>query len=220
MYQKTLLNTLNQKNCVSTKEDTSYLDDPRELTTCQVFLDNNELEHWYFYSRIGDTHYYTPFTASLEVKEKGDVVHLHLATHGGDLDTTITIINSIQRAKRRGVIIIGHAEGHCISAGTMILFSCSHIDIDHTFTYFLFHDAFIGLEGKLHELQWKIDFYRKTTSQIYHALYTKAFDHQEIDEILEVGDKYHYTSYEIIERIKQRDASFLYTGDCYDGDNS
>lgn len=223
MYQKMLSNTLNQRNYASTRTSISCADEEDVkpvIGTCQVFLDEKDLEHWYFHSKIGDTQFYTPLIASLEVKSKGDCVHLHLATHGGDLDTTITIINSIERAKKRGVLVIGHAEGHCISAGTMILFSCSQIDIDYQFTYFLFHDAFIGLEGKLHELQWKINFYRKTTAHIYHSLYTKAFDHDEIEEILEVGDKYHYTSDEIIQRIKARDESFLYTGECHDGVNS
>lgn len=178
----------------------------------QVTSDLESLKvHWWIHADISDVYYYTPLIEFLLNVKSGDETHIHIASHGGDLDTALTIVNAIQSAIAAGAEVIGHAEGHVISAGTIILFSCSKVNLNHKHSYFLFHDASMTSGSTFyHELKNTVNFQSMVLENLYNDVFSSVFTESEITDILNTGDKHFYTCDDVYQRVLSIDPDKLY----------
>lgn len=145
--------------------------------------------HFYITSRITEIHNYIDLIHALDQAESDDEIHIHLATPGGDVNTTIAIIHAINRSCAR---VIAHADAGVSSSGTFIFLACSEWRI-HDYSYFMFHDGSVSGgddSKKFNESKKMIDFVSALYEQMSHDFYSKIFSEREIREILNGTDRY------------------------------
>lgn len=198
----------NRKASATTDGYPSY--DANDIQYVQLSIRDDGVPHYYLHSEIGECDRYTSLIDDLI---RGcDEIHIHLSSPGGYLDTTQTIINAINIAKNRGCVVVGHADGPLISAATMIWAACEKVTVQ-PYSHMLFHDASAsGMNMKFHELRILSDFNSKTLGSMYHDLYSCVFSTEEIDDLLNSGDKYYYTAHDVQERISKYSPEKHYLG--------
>lgn len=152
--------------------------------------------HFYISGPIGDAEDYIDLIDCLYSGKQGEGVVLHLNTPGGQLDTTMQIINAI-RASECDVIAL--ADGPVASAGTLILFACPNIGIQD-FSYLMLHDGSEGVLGKMNENLKQAQFSAKLLEKIYMDVYQPFFSEKEIKSIIGGKDMW-LSSEEANERI-------------------
>lgn len=152
--------------------------------------------HFYITGPIGDAEDYVDLIDCLYSCKPADTVFLHLNTPGGQLDTTMQIVNAIRSSECE---VVGIADGPVCSAGTIILFACPNIGIQD-FSYLMLHDGSEGVLGKINENLKQAQFTAKLLEKICMEVYQPFFTKKEILAILDGKDMW-LTAEEVNERI-------------------
>ena len=152
--------------------------------------------HFYITGAIKEAEHYLDLIECLYSATPSDEIILHLNTPGGDLDTTIQIINGIRSCAG---VVVGIADGIVASAGTVIFFSC-HSLVVQPFSYFMFHDGSEAAMGKINDNLAQVTFMSKFLANLFMEVYVPFFSKAEVTKILNGKDLW-LTSDEIVERI-------------------
>jgi len=127
-----------------------------------------------------------------------DMVFLHINTPGGNLDTVLQLVHSIQNSK---AVVIGAAEGEVASAGSIIFFACDSFIIN-PYSHFLLHDGSTGVIGKLNENLKAAQAGAVMLHKLYHDVYGRFFSKKAVNKILNGEDR--YLSAGDVERVMQK----------------
>lgn len=155
--------------------------------------------HFYLYDDVTEPVNYCELVYTLDYAAEGDIIHLHLATGGGDMESAIVILHAIQRT---AATVVGY--GGVASAGTIILLACHQVVVS-PFAHFLIHDGSLGtprmkFSDALKQAKAISELYEKLARDVYGPFFTD----DEITKILEGSDCY-LTSEEMVVRF---DAGF------------
>jgi len=139
------------------------------------------------YGGIGAAEAYEDLFEVLGSASPQDDIVIHINTHGGNLDTVVSLVEALRNC--RGVVTT-IAEGTVASGGSLIFFS-GHQLLVGDFVEVLLHDASIGgLGGKSNELSSLAWSSKKTISNLYHNVYGAYFSKKEINKVLKGQDLY------------------------------
>lgn len=127
-----------------------------------------------------------------------DEVHIHINTPGGDLFTTMQIINSITACAGN---VATYADGQVASAGSLIFFTGDMMTVADL-TSFLIHNGFGGAVGKMSDVHMQSDHLKALYYKIFHSVYEPFFTPEEIDKVLGGSDIYLDTD-QVIGRISR-----------------
>lgn len=125
-----------------------------------------------------------------------DEVRLYMNNGGGQLDSMLSIIASMERCSCE---ITGVLSGTVASAATMIALKCDKLEVaEHT--AFMIHSASGGTGGKLHETKAYMEFNDKNVRNILHDMYKDFLTEPEIKRVLDGKDMWMGKD-EVIERF-------------------
>ena len=142
--------------------------------------------HEYIYEPIGQPSEYIHLVEMLNTASPYDVIHLHLNTPGGYLNTAISIIHAIQTTH---ATVLGYADGEVASAGTLILLSCHQFMIS-PYSHMMIHDGSYGPIGKFSEVHAMATHSTKQLRLICKDIYGVFLKKKEIDNVLLGIDMY------------------------------
>jgi ATP-dependent protease ClpP protease subunit len=113
-----------------------------------------------------------------------DEVRLYMNNGGGQLDSMLSIIASMERC---GCEITGVLSGTVASAATMIALQCDKLEVAD-YTAFMIHSASGGTSGKSHETKAYMEFNDKNLKEIFNAIYKGFLTESEIKKVLDGKD--------------------------------
>ena len=134
----------------------------------------------------------------LKTAHPNDIVHIHINTPGGDMYTTMQIINSIRACP---ATVATHADGQVASAGSLIFFSGDMMSVAELST-FLIHNGSGGIGGKMSDMHLQSDDLKATCYKIFHSVYEPFLTSDEVDKVLSGVDIY-LDSEQVIGRINK-----------------
>jgi ATP-dependent protease ClpP protease subunit len=142
--------------------------------------------HFYVHGQIGDSEDYVDLLDTLYTATYSDVVMIHLNTPGGYLNTAVEMIHAMAQCQ---ATVITCADGQVASAGSLIFFAGESMILGE-FCEVMLHDGSGGNIGKINENLKSAEFTAQRLSHIYHKIYGKFFEHEEIEAILNGQDLY------------------------------
>lgn len=140
----------------------------------------------YLYGEIGEAESIVDTINLLDSCEENDVIELHIATVGGQVDTAIALIHAMKRCRGH---IVCHADSNVESAGIPIFLSGDSFFV-HPFAMFMTHDGSYGMQSKVNEHLKRAMAISELLSILSHDIMYPYFTHEEIDDILDGGDVY------------------------------
>jgi ATP-dependent Clp protease, protease subunit len=159
---------------------------------------------FYFYDDIGEVKDYCDFVYTLDHAQPGDVIHVHLATGGGNMEAAIVMVHALMRTQ---ATVIGYADAGVASAGTIILLACDE-QVIAPFAHFLFHDGSLQSPGmKFSENLKQAKAICAIYAKLAYSIYSPFFTDDEISEILE-GRDYYITAEDMAERVENAKLEF------------
>lgn len=142
--------------------------------------------HFYIHGEVGDSDEYVDLLDTLYTSGETDIIMIHLNTPGGYLNTAVEIIHAIAQCK---ATVITCADGQVASAGSLIFFA-GHTFLIGEFCEVMLHDGSGGNIGKINENLKSAEFTAKRLSHIYHTVYGRFFEWEEVEAILDGKDLY------------------------------
>ena len=142
--------------------------------------------HFYIHGEIGDSDEYVDLLDTLYTASESDIIMIHLNTPGGYLNTAVEIIHAIAQCAGK---VVTCADGQVASAGSLLFFSGQTFIIGE-FCEVMLHDGSGGNIGKTNENLKSAEFTAKRLSHIYHTVYGRFFEHDEVEKILDGKDLY------------------------------
>ena len=112
--------------------------------------------------------------------KKSDIIHLHINTPGGYLDTAFRLTDAIDRCKATTVAIL---TGTVASAGTLIALRCDKVQVP-TSLQFMIHNYSGGVVGKGHEIIDHATFSKKELSTAFKTVYLGFLTKKEVKEVI------------------------------------
>lgn len=134
-----------------------------------------------------------------------DTVYLHLNTPGGQIDSTLMIINAIKECE---ALVIAKLHGTVASAGTMLTLSCDTIETNIS-TSFMIHYFSGGTSGKGNEIKAHTQFMDKHTPKVFHRIYDGFLTDKEIEDMIDGKDIW-LDGDEVMERFEKRATGVTY----------
>lgn len=144
------------------------------------------VQHFYLSTVVGEPGYYVEMIHRIKSASPDEIVHVHLNTPGGNLDTGVQIINAIQSTPAH-VICSVEAESH--SLGTLIFLAADEFVV-HDNTMMMFHNFSGGTFGKGHEQQSNIEATIKWFQGLAKNLYIPFLSAEEFERIQRGEDLY------------------------------
>lgn len=151
---------------------------------------HRRIHHLYLSGRIQAPEYYIDTIHIIRSAPPEDVVHLHLNTEGGRLDTGVQIINAI-KSSSCPVICSLEAEAH--SLGTLIFLAADEW-IVHDHCMMMFHTYSGGAFGKGHEQAAQIEASSKWFADLARDIYIPFLTESEVESIIEGRDLWLHTA--------------------------
>ena len=142
--------------------------------------------HFYIHGEIGDSDEYVDLLDTLYTAGETDIIMIHLNTPGGYLNTAVEIIHAIAQCK---ATVITCADGQVASAGSLIFFA-GHTFLIGEFCEVMLHDGSGGNIGKINENLKSAEFTAKRLAHIYHTVYGRFFEYDQVEAILNGQDLY------------------------------
>jgi ATP-dependent protease ClpP protease subunit len=123
---------------------------------------------FYLTGTIREAAQYTEWFETIRTASESDIVFIHINSYGGDLLTTIQLMNAMEQSQAP---IVASVEGACMSAATLIFMKADHREVS-PHSSFLFHNYSNSVQGKggelydtiLHERSWSLDLLKKSYS--------------------------------------------------------
>lgn len=187
---------LNTKNITDGK---GLIDLLKQNSAESFHTDYGTVKEYYLSSEIGDPDDYTTMIHEIRNCRNTDVVKIHINCPGGNLFTTIQILQAMGECQGH---IIASVEGACMSAATMIFLCADEYEITNH-SMFLFHNYSGGTFGKGGEMYHGMVHERKWSESLLRDLYSDFLTDFEISELINDKDMWMDAS-EVIQRIEKR----------------
>ncbi len=165
----------------------------QEITQYQVFIDEE----------IGEPKKYRDLIASLYSAGSNDVFNIMINSPGGNLSTTMAIIEAI---KQTPAMVVGVINGECFSAASFLALSCNHIVVTDN-AHMLAHTASYGTGGNAGMIQKHVDFSTKHIHKLLDTVYEGFLSNVELKE-MKMGVELWFDSTQIKKRLLQREKYF------------
>jgi ATP-dependent protease ClpP protease subunit len=156
----------------------------------------HKLHHFYLSQQIEEPPHYTDMIHRIHTASPEDVIHIHLNTPGGHLDTGMQIINAM-RSTPAHVICSIESEAH--SLGTLIFLAADEFVV-HDNVMMMFHNYSGGVFGKGHEQAAQLEGTKKWFSSLARKLYIPFLTEEELAR-LERGEDIYLHSDDIRKRL-------------------
>jgi ATP-dependent protease ClpP protease subunit len=157
------------------------------------------IKDYYLSDEIGSPDDYTQMIHDIRSSRQTDVVKLHINCPGGNLFTTIQILQAMAESEAR---IVASVEGACMSAATLI-FLCADECMITNHSMFLFHNYSGGTFGKGGEMYHGVIHERKWSEGLMRDLYGDFLTNDEITELINDKDIWMDAS-QVLERLEKR----------------
>ena len=145
-----------------------------------------KLTHFYISSEIAAPAQYIPMIHKLHTASQGETIFFHLNTNGGDLDSTLQIVNAIKISHAH---VVASIESSCHSAGTLIFLAADEqIVMDNSIM--MIHNYSSGTSGKGSEMKSEVDASVVWFENLVDDFYTGFLSKTEIKKILAGEDKW------------------------------
>lgn len=145
---------------------------------------------------IGSPEQFSDFFSILREASQADIIIVHINSPGGDLDTTVQIVNAIETTQ---ATVITSAEGLVASGAACVFFSGHAFQIGKH-CEFLIHTASGGHSGKLNDTMTSVGFSIKRIKTFYEDVLGDFLTAEELD-LVSRGEEFFLTSEEVEERI-------------------
>lgn len=152
--------------------------------------------HVYLSDIIGDPSLFVDVVHQIRKLGPNDTLHLHINSPGGNLDSTLQIIDAMSQSEAYKV---GYLESEACSAATMLFLVCDNWIISR-FASMMIHNASYGSVGKSHEVSSQVEFTKSHTEDIVRTLYKDFLTEDEIEDVLKGLDIW-FDSETIYERL-------------------
>jgi ATP-dependent protease ClpP protease subunit len=128
----------------------------------------------------------------------GDVIYIHLNTHGGNLETGVQIINAMQNSQAQIVTVL---ESVAYSLGTLIFLAGDQMVVNDN-CIMMFHNFRGGVIGKGNELTSQLEATVKWFSTLAKKIYVPFLTPEEFDRLLR-GEDFWMQSQDIRKRLEK-----------------
>ena len=140
--------------------------------------------HFYISEEIVEPELYTEMIHRINIANPGDIIHIHLNTPGGRLDTGVQIVNAMQNSQAKVITIL---EGMAYSLGTLIFLAGDEMVVnDHCMM--MFHNFKGGILGKGQELVAQLDATVKWFAAMAKRIYVPFLTEQEFERMIRGED--------------------------------
>jgi ATP-dependent protease ClpP protease subunit len=170
-----------------------------KFTTGLNYCPDRKYVNIYITDTIVEPHLYNELQYTLSQCNEGDDVKMHINTPGGDLDTTIAVMDSMKKCKAN---ITGYITGTVGSAGTMIAMCCTSIEVsDHS--SFMVHTYSTIIQGKGNEVKAQQDFSDVATDRLIRDVYKDFMTPEELTLLIE-GKDYWFNKEQLLTRWENK----------------
>lgn len=149
----------------------------------------NKVHHYYLSEAIGEPNDYIELVHRIKTCGPHEVIHLHLNTPGGRLDTGVQLINAMQTSEAH-VICSLESEAH--SLGTLIFLAADEF-IVHDNCMMMFHNYSGGMWGKGNEQVAQLAATIKWFESLARRIYLPFLSEEELEKILHGEDLWLHT---------------------------
>lgn len=157
------------------------------------------IKDYYISSQIGDPSEFTGMIHDIRNARNTDVIKIHINCPGGNLFTTIQILQAIFECQGH---VIASVEGACMSAATLI-FLCADEFMITNHSMFLFHNYSGGTFGKGGEMYHGVIHERKWSEGLMRDLYGDFLTEAEITDLINDKDIW-MDATQVAERLEKR----------------
>lgn len=155
-----------------------------------------QVTHLYLSEEIGAPEEYTDIIHKIYSASSSDVIHIHLNTPGGRLDTGVQLINAMHNSAARIVTIL---DAEAYSLGTLIFLAGDEMIVnDHCLM--MFHNFKGGVVGKGNEQIAQLDATIKWFNALAKKIYVPFLTEEEFQRIVK-GEDLWMQSVEIRRRL-------------------
>lgn len=159
------------------------------LSQVRVFLDET----------VREPKYYRQVLTRLDSLGEHDQLEFRINTYGGNLDSTLALVNVIQNTEAD---VIGYIDGVAASAGSIIALSCPTVHVAPHATMMV-HSAFGGSAGILNNLANHSSFIDKQVRTLMKDVYSGFLTDEELEQVY-LGRELWFNSDEICTRLERR----------------
>ena len=142
------------------------------------------VHHYYLSEPIGDPAAYVEMIHRIRSGLPHEVIHIHLNTPGGRLDTGVQIVNAMRLSEAH---IVCSLESQAHSLGTLIFLAADEFLV-HDNCMMMFHNYSGGIWGKGNEQEAQVVATIKWFSEIARDVYQPFLTEEEVDSILKGED--------------------------------
>jgi ATP-dependent protease ClpP protease subunit len=154
--------------------------------------------HYYISGPIEDPAKYTEMIHQIRTAGQNDVIHIHLNTPGGFVNTGVQIISAMRASNGH---IVTHLEGEACSMGALLFLTADEMVV-YDDSLLMFHNYSGGAFGKGHEMTASIDATNKWYSKLAKTVCSPFLTEAELDKIFDGADLW-MLSEEVEERLKK-----------------
>jgi ATP-dependent protease ClpP protease subunit len=161
----------------------------QSFSQVKVFLDET----------VREPKYYRQVLTRLDSLNEGDELEFRINTYGGNLDSTLAIVNVIKHTEAN---VIGYIDGVAASAGSIIALSCPTVQVAPHATMMV-HSAFGGSAGILNNLANHSNFIDQQVRSLMKDTYAGFLTDEELEQVY-LGREFWFNAEEIITRLERR----------------
>lgn len=135
----------------------------------------------------------------LRMMEEEDSLRIWLDSPGGQLDSTLAIIDGIEKTEGDVKIIV---TGRAYSAGSIIALSAPQLIVgDHA--SFMLHNGSYGTGGKANDIASMVKFTSQQFESLFRKVYKDFLSEQEISDLVQ-GKDFWFDNAEVVRRLEIR----------------
>lgn len=166
------------------------------------------IHHFYLTGEIeDDIERYIELLNVLKTSEPHDTIFIYINSIGGNLTTTVQIINSIKQSQAH---VITSLEGEACSAATMVFLSGDKQIVNENCS-FMIHNYSHTSMGKGNEVMLRVEFVDKYFKKLAQNLYQGFLTEEEISSVCEGKDMW-MDSEEVAHRLGlKKDEAGIYS---------
>lgn len=160
--------------------------------------------HYDLVGEIGDPEEYLDLLDALREAREEDVVHIHINTPGGALETVAQILDAMENCKGN---VYTYAEGEVFSGGSIIFFKGDGLVVGK-YSQFLAHGPHGGMRGKMQDHVDSANHNKQYVKELYEDVYSPFYTKAEIRSILR-GKELYETAKQVEVRVQKVHADML-----------
>lgn len=153
----------------------------------------------YIDQRVHAPFYYRNMIQYMRTMEPEDTIRIWLNTEGGYLSSALQIIDAMQAAKGKVIVVM---SGDVKSAGSMIALGAPNVIVGEQ-ARMMIHCATYGVGGKSPDIVDRVAFETRELHTIMNKIYEGFLTESELKRIME-GKEMWFNADEIIERLEKR----------------